>query len=85
MTTGSAGENPFKDPLAGRSGNMNELMARLTDDEMLDYIRNLSWSREKQTNGYGRWWLSKQVCAGERELDRRGIDRDSWRIQPGSV
>lgn len=25
-------------------------MALLTDDEMLEYIRNLNWSREKQTS-----------------------------------
>jgi hypothetical protein len=25
---------------------MDELMASLTDDEMLEYIRNLNWSRE---------------------------------------
>ena len=46
MTMGGTGKNPFKDPLGERSGNMDELMASLTDDEMLEYIRNLNWSRE---------------------------------------
>ena len=78
MTTGSAEKNPFKDPLAGRSGDMGELMASLTDDETLEYIRNLNWSREKQTKGYGRWSIGKQVVAGEWELRRRGLDPYSW-------
>ena len=82
MTTGRAEENPFKDPLAGRYGDgkdMGELMATLTDDEMFDYILNLNWSRERQKNSYNSWSLGKQVCAGERELDRRGLDPYSWR------
>ena len=48
MTTGKAEENPFKDPLASRYGDLGELMASLTDDEMLEYILNLNWSRERQ-------------------------------------
>jgi hypothetical protein len=82
MTTGSAGKNPFKDPLAGRYGDgkdMVGLMASLTDDEMFDYIRNLNWSRERQKDNYNPWWIGKEVCAGERELDRRGLDPYSWR------
>lgn len=82
MTTGSAQENPFGNPLAGRYGDVGELMASLNDDEMLEYIRDLNWSLEKQ-KGYGHWWISKQVCAGERELDRRGIDPSIWR-SPGT-
>jgi hypothetical protein len=78
MTTG-AGKSPFKNPLAGRYGNVSELMASLTDDEMLEYIRSLNWSRARQKNSYGHWWIGKEVCAGERELDRRGIDPYSWR------
>ena len=84
MTTDSEEENPFKNPLAGRSGNVGELMASLTDDEMLDYVRYLNWSWKKQKHEYSRWWRSKQVCAGEQELDRRGIDHDSWRARPGN-
>jgi hypothetical protein len=79
MTNGSAAENPFTDPLAGRSGDMGELMASLTDEEMLEYIRNLNWSRERMKNGYSHWWRGKQVCAGERELARRGLPPYSWR------
>jgi hypothetical protein len=82
MTTGRPEENPFKDPLAGRYGDgkdMRELMTSLTDDEILDYIRNLNWSREKEKNNYSHWWIGKQVCAGERELDRRGLHPYSWR------
>lgn len=79
MTAGRAEENPFKDPLAGRYGDMGELMASLTDDEMLEYIRNLNWSRDRQKKGYRHWWIGKEVCAGERELARRGLDPYSWR------
>jgi len=79
MTTGRAEENPFKDPLAGRYGDLGELMASLTDDEMLEYILNLNWSRERQKNSYNSWSYGKLVCAGERELDRRGLDPYSWR------
>ena len=46
---------------------------------MLDYIRNLNWAREREMNSYSHWWIGKQVCAGERELDRRGLDPYSWR------
>ena len=81
MTMGGTGKNPFKDPLGGRSGNMDELMASLTDDEMLEYIRNLNWSREKQTSNYGRWWIGKEVRAGERKLDRRGLDSPRCRLE----
>ena len=82
MTAGRAEENPFKDPLAGRYGdgkNMGELMATLTDDEMIEYILNLNWSRERQKNSYNSWSYGKQVCAGERELARRGLHPYSWR------
>ena len=82
MTAGRAEENPFKDPLAGRYGdgkNMSELMATLTDDEMLEYILNLNWWRERQKNSYNSWSYGKLVCTGERELDRRGLDPYSWR------
>ena len=54
-------------------------MASLTDDEMLEYIRSLNWSRERQKNSFSSWWIGKEVCAGERELDRRGVDPYHWR------
>ena len=39
MTAGSAGKNPIKYPLAGLAGDLDELMASLTGDEMLVLCR----------------------------------------------
>ena len=43
MTTNSAGERPFKNPLAGQSGSLDELRASLTDDEVLELCRYWNW------------------------------------------
>ena len=78
MTTGGAGRPPFTDPLAGLSGDLDELRASLTADEVLELCRYWNWRWETHEDGWGRWWCSKLLSAAMRELDRRGIDRNSW-------
>jgi hypothetical protein len=51
MTTGSAETNPFKDPLAGLYGDVSELMASLTDDEMLELHPELGLVEEETEEG----------------------------------
>ena len=38
-------QNPYPDPLAGRSGYTHELLASLTPEEIKQYIANYQWSQ----------------------------------------
>ena len=38
-------QNPYPDPLAGRSGYTHELLASLTSEEIKQYIANYQWSQ----------------------------------------
>lgn len=38
-------QNPYPDPLAGRSGYTHELLASLTPEELKQYIANYQWSQ----------------------------------------
>lgn len=38
-------QNPYPDPLAGRSGYTHELLASLTPEELKQYIANYRWSQ----------------------------------------
>ena len=38
-------KNPYPDPLVGRSGYTNELLASLTPEEIKPYIANYQWSQ----------------------------------------
>jgi hypothetical protein len=71
--------NPYTDPLGGRHGAMADHRATLTDEELREYCRYWNWSCEQQLNPQGRWWSSKTLSAGQRELAERGLDPRSWR------
>ena len=38
-------QNPYPNPLAGRSGYTHELLASLTPEEIKQYIANFQWSQ----------------------------------------
>ena len=38
-------QNPYPDPLAGRSGYTHELLASLTPEEIKQYIASYQWSQ----------------------------------------
>ena len=38
-------QNPYPNPLAGRSGYTHELLASLTPEELKQYIANYQWSQ----------------------------------------
>ena len=38
-------QNPYPNPLAGRSGYTHELLASLTPEEIKQYIANYQWSQ----------------------------------------
>ena len=38
-------QNPYSNPLAGRSGCTHELLASLTPEEIKQYIANFQWSQ----------------------------------------
>jgi len=38
-------QNPYPDPLAGRSGYTHELLESLTPEELKQYIANYQWSQ----------------------------------------
>ena len=78
MTAGGEGKNPFNDPLYGLYGDLDELMASLSDDEILELCRYWNWWRQTAVRGLDRWGYSKLMSGAKRELDRRGVDRDSW-------
>jgi len=78
MTAGDAGKNPFNYPLDGLGGDLDELMASLNVDQVQEICRYWNWRWKWEAKGLDRWWCSKMLSAAQRELDRRGIDRDSW-------
>lgn len=64
------------DPLAGRPGTLDELLADLDDGELrqfLDYWEARRDLRDAQGNGQGSWWAAKHIAAGERETGRRSF------------
>ena len=72
-------QNPYTDPLDGCHGTMAVHRAILTDEELREYCRYWNWAREQQLSPQGRWWSSKVLSAGQRDLAERGLDPQSWR------
>ena len=71
--------NPYTDPLDGCHGTMADHRAILTDEELREYCRHWNWASEQQLSPQGRWWSSKVLSAGQRDLAERGLDPQSWR------
>lgn len=63
-----------RDPLAGRSGYLVEMLESLDDADVQQYI--VYWEARMEElrargDGYGGWWCSKHVSAGLAEQRRR--------------
>ena len=63
-----------RDPLAGRSGYLVEMLESLDDADVQQYI--VYWGARMEElrargDGYGGWWCSKHVSAGLAEQRRR--------------
>jgi hypothetical protein len=54
-------QNPYPNPLAGRSGYTHELLASLTPEEIKQYIANFQWSQAHASfpEKPDRWYQSK--------------------------
>lgn len=64
----------LRDPTAGKTGAIVELLADLTDAEVEEYIEYWQAKRERHQergDGQGAWWCSKHVSSGRAEQRRR--------------
>ncbi|MEY3690458.1 MAG: hypothetical protein RJB57_113 [Actinomycetota bacterium] len=42
-------QNPYKNPTAGRTGLVHEILESLTNDELKEYINHLIWRQDNRT------------------------------------
>ena len=63
-----------RDPTAGRTGSLFELLADLSDDELDEYEQyNVARHDELVARGahYAAWWVTKFISAAQMERRRR--------------
>ena len=63
-----------RDPLAGRTGSLVEMVRSLDDHDLAQLIA--CWDsrraeRQERDDGYGAWWCTKISSAGRNEQRRR--------------
>lgn len=68
----------YRDPLHGWRGDPEDNLQRVSAEDVREYCRYWEWARRNHKDPYGRWWMSKYVSMGVRELLRRRLDSRSW-------
>lgn len=66
--------NPHHNALVCWRGDDERNLTVLPADAVQEYRRYWQWQRDHHRDPYGRWWCSKYISMGNRDLLRRGID-----------
>lgn len=78
-------QNPYKDPTAGRTGLVHEILESLTNAELKEYINHLTWRQANSTfparptnpyasRGYFLFRTGNWIVQCEEILRSRGIN-----------
>jgi hypothetical protein len=70
-------DNPFTDPARNYEGDSGQQLRSMTAEELREHERFWDWRAATTLNPYNSWWCSKAHSRATRELDRRGLSRDS--------